>query len=344
MICASGWCIAIEDGRSICTRRCLRRQDCPDDWDCRLIDNTPPDIVSACMPRSDRLCGVCERDSDCPNGFCRILDGESVCLSNCGTDEDCPSEYICEEVGGSVACIPRTRSCSCNADQAGELRICENVNDFGRCYGRQTCDPEIGWGDCSATIPAPETCNQIDDDCNGFTDDIPGLGELCEREADIDGRPIACSGRLICTADSESPICTANEPMAEMCNFLDDDCDGETDEGFDGRGDVCVVGFGTCQRIGVFECSDDETSLACSVIAGEPADELCDGLDNDCDGQLDETFEGLNELCFAGEGACRAAGAVRCGEDLLTAVCSAQPREPAPLNLATGSMTTVTIK
>ena len=325
--CLSRWCITVDD-RSLCTRTCLRRQDCPGDWECRLIDNTPPDIVSACMPRGDRLCGVCERDTDCPQGHCYELDGESVCGSDCETDMDCPSQFTCEQLEDRLSCVPVTRSCSCNPDADGEARICENGNEFGNCIGRQTCDGAVGWSDCSAQDPAPETCNQVDDDCNGFTDDFVGLGEVCEREATVEGESISCSGRLICTADNPQPVCTATAPTAELCNFLDDDCDGETDEGFEGRGDVCIVGLGTCQQVGINECSQDGTTFQCSVEAAMPGVELCDGLDNDCDGTNDEDFDGLNGICFAGEGACRTAGAVRCAEDQMTAVCSAVARQP----------------
>ncbi len=328
--CESGWCIALDDGRSICTRLCLRRQDCPGDWECRLIDNTPPDIVSACMPRGDRLCGVCERDSDCPNGFCFELDGESICGSDCEADTDCPEDFVCDNINDRNTCLPKTRSCSCNVDVAGEVRICESANAHGTCIGRETCDLELGWSGCTASEPAPETCNQVDDDCNGFTDDIPGLGDVCERDAEIDGQTISCSGRLICTGENDAPVCTATEPTGELCNFIDDDCDGETDEGFDGRGDVCLVGIGTCQRVGVNECSEDGSEIACSVAAGLPDEELCDGLDNDCDGAQDEVFEGLNGVCYAGEGACRAAGALRCSADLMDMTCSAVARDPGP--------------
>lgn len=326
--CQSGWCITFDD-RSVCTRTCLRRGDCPGDWECRLIDNTPPDIVSACMPRGDRLCGVCEQDSDCPNGRCYVLDGDSVCSSDCETDDDCPDAFTCQMRDEHLSCIPVTNSCSCNADFAGDVRICEQSNEFGTCIGRETCDGDLGWTGCSASEPAAEICNQADDDCNGFTDDLPGLGEVCEREGEVDGETIACSGRLICTIDSPDPVCTATEPMPEICNFLDDDCDGTTDEGFEGRGDVCIVGVGACQQFGVNDCSVDGSGFACSVEAGLPVDEICDGLDNDCDGAADETFDGIRTPCSVGSGACLRRGFRLCGDDGQSVVCSAEAAQPA---------------
>ena len=165
----------------------------------------------------------------------------------------------------------------CSDDTSGEIRFCERRNDFGACFGREVCDPSIGWTGCDANEPIAEICNGADDDCNGFTDDIFGLGEVCEREADVAGERISCAGLIVCGADSTEPICTATDPMEETCNFIDDDCDGETDEGFDENGEICVVGTGLCQRIGVFECSADGERVQCSVEPNSPSAELCDG-------------------------------------------------------------------
>jgi hypothetical protein len=66
-------------------------------------------------------------------------------------------------------------------------------------------------------------------------------------------------------------------PQDEECDFLDNDCDGLTDEDFDSDGD----GWTTCAG----DCDDEDDT----VYPGAP--ELCDGKDNDCDGDIDEGFD-----------------------------------------------------
>jgi len=84
-------------------------------------------------------------------------------------------------------------------------------------------------------------------------------------------------------------------PETEICNYIDDDCDEEVDEGFN-AGEFCSVGLGECYSEGEYVCTVDGSGTECDAVAGEPSQEICDdGLDNDCDGYADCDDSDCNE-------------------------------------------------
>lgn len=77
-------------------------------------------------------------------------------------------------------------------------------------------------------------------------------------------------------------------PQNELCDRLDNDCDGAVDEDFANLGASCSAGIGICLRLGHMVCSEDSATLVCDAVPGPSDPEVCDGVDNDCDGELDE--------------------------------------------------------
>ncbi|MBR9705233.1 hypothetical protein GOV12_07510, partial [Candidatus Pacearchaeota archaeon] len=88
--------------------------------------------------------------------------------------------------------------------------------------------------DCFDTIStihpnAPETCNSLDDDCDGFIDeDYSGLNEECY----VGVGECKVLGEMVCNSEGDGTFCrgTTNKPSNEICDSLDNDCDSEIDE------------------------------------------------------------------------------------------------------------------
>jgi len=78
-----------------------------------------------------------------------------------------------------------------------------------------------------------------------------------------------------------------NPNANEICNEIDDNCNSNIDEGFD-KGDICTIGIGECLVEGFKICSQDGLGTICDASPKDPSNEVCDNLDNDCDGEIDE--------------------------------------------------------
>jgi MYXO-CTERM domain-containing protein len=161
---------------------------------------------------------------------------------------------------------------------------------------------ECGGLDCDDTNElinpeAGELCNQIDDDCDDSTDeDFPLLGQVC----DGDDTDTCENGTYICNQTQDDVICHEESYENEICNGLDDDCDGQTDEDWPLLNTACdrVDDTDECKH-GSYVCSDSGTSITCDE-SGPGYVEECDGSDNDCDGQTDEDLGTIT----CGQGAC----------------------------------------
>jgi hypothetical protein len=277
-------CIALPDGRIAgnesrceaadsegCVRACINRKRCREDSECGSGNVCVlGSDVGLCMP-------VCGGADDCEMGeHCstRLRDpiGMSigVCLTKCSTDNSCHETETCSPLDS--VCLP-CDSCSLSP----ELPLCFDGRQFANGCELLCGDLLIG-----ATLPMPpvsveaEVCNGVDDDCDGQTDE--SLVQACE------GRSSQCRvGQQRCV-DGEWGQCepVANQ-QAEVCNGLDDDCDGEIDEGVAVR--TCQRESGQC-RSGRQSCVDGGWSQCEPIANGET--ELCNGLDDDCDGEIDE--------------------------------------------------------
>ncbi len=100
-------------------------------------------------------------------------------------------------------------------------------------------------------------------------------------------------------ANALAEIIGANQKF-ELCNNLDDDCDALIDEEFPEKGLTCSDGeLGVCLGVGYYECKADGSGTECvlSDPGSAPSPEVCNSLDDDCDGLIDEDDNGLPLNC-----------------------------------------------
>ena len=227
-------------------------------------------------------CDVNEYCVQCTSGRdASIVDGaDDGDARDGGDDGDAPD-----------ACVPTGVEICNGLDDDCNLMIDDGIpgvgdqcgTDVGECMtGVRQCTN--GVLRCTGVPAAAETCNNKDDNCNGTTDEgDPGGGTSCGSDVGecVAGLNHCVGGMIVCQGAMGTP-----GAVAEICDGRDNDCDNDFDEDIAAMGSCGATDVGEC-AFGSLRCVGGVPTCLGEV---EPTLELCDMLDQDCDGNPTNGF------------------------------------------------------
>ena len=243
---------------------------------------------------------------------------------------DCDDGRSDVHPGAAELCDGVDDDCSgATADGSGEAwfgAACDGP-DADRCAeGTFRCTG--GVQSCSdATFDDVESCNGLDDDCDGAVDE--GVGPTWFRDQDGDGFGAAAVSTQACAqppghvadaTDCDDARAAVHPGALELCDGLDTDCAPATADGAGEAwfGAACDGADADLCPEGTYACVGG--AQTCSDVTGATG-ETCNGADDDCDGQIDEGANGCGGVCVLADAPgtpCDASGPVdldACGDD-----------------------------
>ncbi len=215
----------------------------------RFEETVPETVGPQCLPGEGCFLDKCDENGDCQAGWCVEHMGEGVCTQLC--QEECPPGWVCKQVGAggpdmawacvsNVAnlCKPCTTTEGCKSP-GGAQDVCVDYGTEGSfCGGACLSNEECPWGfSCGEAVSVDGVTSK---QCVSETGSCPcsdksvklGLSTPCEVTNEFG----TCTGKRVC-ADLGLTECDAAAPSIEICNGVDDDCDGDVDEPTEVGGD-----------------------------------------------------------------------------------------------------------
>ncbi len=246
--------------------------------------------VSSCNP----IFGSVTNNTDCNDGSNAIFPGAPEQCN--GIDDDCDGQT-------DEGVVVSTWYQDADGDTYGNPAVSQSncAQPVGYVLNSTDCND----GNAAVNPGALEVCNSIDDDCDGSTDEGVTSTFYADADGDTYGNALvsvqACSapvGYVADATDCDDTNGAINPGAAEVCNSIDDDCDGQTDEGLtfsnyyvDADNDT----YGDANGVAVVACAQpsgyvlDNTDCNDGNAAVNPgATEVCNSIDDDCDGLTDE--------------------------------------------------------
>jgi hypothetical protein len=284
------------------------------------IDEGNPQGGTTCVPDPSWAIGA---PSTCTDGIGTCVGGKIVCggytgpvAEKCdGKDNNCDGTV---DDGFDLQNDPN--HCGGVDPATGLCKVCSFPHAVAKCTSG-TCgiaycltgfvdldgNPANGC-EYACTKTGPEVCDGVDNDCDGIIDNpsklTPPAGLCATRGACAGTTPTCEAGKPTCADTSVTWRCDygpdvqtdncgniiANETL---CDGKDNDCDGVPDDPFTNLNKPCDDGkLGQCEGTGTYVCTADKSTTMCNITkpGKSPAanDATCDGVDDDCDGVLDE--------------------------------------------------------
>ncbi len=245
------------------------------------------------------------------DGVAACHGGTQTCAG--GTFGACTGEVT----PATETCDGADNDCNGTADDGVAPQACYpgpvGTRGVGPCIaGTQACAGGVFGACVGAVIPATETCDGVDNDCNGTADDGIVPVSCYSGPAGTTGVGACRAGTRTCSGGTLGACIGEVVPTAEVCDGIDNECNGAVDNGIAPvscySGPAGTSGVGACHG-GTRSC----TGGALGACVGEvvPVTEACDGVDNNCNGSIDDGIAPVS--CYPGPAGTLGVGLCRAG-------------------------------
>ncbi len=270
---------------------------------CNGVDDNCNQLVDELFPGKGQPCdtglpGVCQKGTN-----------------QCVTDNGATAEQCAPTVPPSAeTCNGLDDDCNGQVDDVQGAGVACSTGLMGACAAGTMACSGGGLACVPKVVPGAESCNGQDDDCDGVPDNgNPGGGAACAT-----GLLGACAAGVLTCQNGALSCVQSVQAAPESCNGLDDDCNGVPDDGAVGGGGACVTGLSGICSAGTMTCKGG--GLSCTQNQAAKAEVCGNGLDDDCNGAVDNGCGGgqcAHDVCVSGLALVKACSACA------TAVCNA---------------------